>query len=268
MLRRSHYVAAGAVLALLVVLFSLPEAALARLKSAVNSLFLPVFGLTAASQTVRERASAGLTPRSALLAERDQLRAQNRQLRLQAMQGEEALRENERLRSLLGWQKQSPWKLQPARVIARDPASWWRTVKIDRGARDGLRPSLPVLTAEGLIGKTGSVGPAIAEVILIGDPKCWVAVRVGETGELGMLSDLSADVLDHRLVNLTHLPRHSVLKAGQTVFTSGLGGVFPPGIPVGHIVDSRSVGYGLYTEARVRLAADTSRAQEVMVWYP
>jgi rod shape-determining protein MreC len=70
------------------------------------------------------------------------------------------------------------------------------------------------------------------------------------------------------LVDLTHLPRSSVLKAGQTLYTSGLGGVFPPGILVGTIVDSRSVGYGLYTEARVRIAADTSRAQEVMVWVP
>jgi rod shape-determining protein MreC len=75
-------------------------------------------------------------------------------------------------------------------------------------------------------------------------------------------------VLDHRLVDLTHLPRNTALRPGQIVSTSGLGGIFPPGLPVGTVVDHRSVAYGLYTEARVKLLADTSRLREVMVILP
>jgi rod shape-determining protein MreC len=91
---------------------------------------------------------------------------------------------------------------------------------------------------------------------------------IRETGEHGIISASSAGVLDHRLVDLTHLPRNVSLRAGQTVYTSGLGGLYPPGIPVGTVVDSRSVAYGLYTEARVKLAADSSRLREVMVLMP
>jgi rod shape-determining protein MreC len=69
-------------------------------------------------------------------------------------------------------------------------------------------------------------------------------------------------------MDLTHLPRNTNLKPGQTVCTSGLGGVFPPGIPVGTIIDWRTVGYGLYTEARVKLSADLNRSQELMVMLP
>ena len=62
--------------------------------------------------------------------------------------------------------------------------------------------------------------------------------------------------------------RKGLLKPGQTVITSGLGGVFPAGIPVGTVVDSRTVGYGLMTEARVKLGVDTARLNEVMVLVP
>ena len=268
MSRRQHFVAAAVLLALAMILLYLPEQLEMRIKAGTGNLFVPWFGLAAAGQAALDTTIAATLPRRLLLDELARRRTENQQLALRAMQGEEALRENERLRQLLGWQPQSPWKVKPARVIARDTAHWWRTVRIDLGARDGLRPGLPVLVSEGLIGKTGLVSHATAEVILIGDPNCRVAVLVRETGEMGVLSSVSGGLMDHRLVDLTHLPRNSLLRTGQTVQTSGLGGVFPAGLPVGSIVDSRSVGYGLYSEARVRLAADTSRVREVMVLFP
>ncbi len=256
------------VIALLAVLFSLPERTLTRIKTGVGNVFLPLFGLSAAGRTLLERGANAFLPKRVLLEELARARTSNQQLRVRAAHGDEMARENDRLRQLLGWQKQSPWKLKPARVVARDTAHWWRTVRIDLGARDGVRSGLPVLVADGLVGKTGAVSHATAEVVFIGDPNCRVAVLVRETGEMGVISAMSSSVLDHRLVDLTHLPRNSSLKAGQTVYTSGLGGVFPAGLPVGTVVDSRSVGYGLYTEARVRLVADTSRVREVMVLFP
>jgi rod shape-determining protein MreC len=141
-------------------------------------------------------------------------------------------------------------------------------VRIDAGQRDGVRVDAPVLTAEGLVGRVSAAAHTTSQVVLIGDPKCQVAVVVRETGEQGVLSAISVGVLDHRLVDLTHLPRNSALKPGQTVYTSGLGGIFPAGLAVGAIVDSRSVGYGLYTEARVKLAVDSSRLEDVMVMLP
>lgn len=268
MLRQQHLVSITLMFLVAVVLWNLPEQVTTRIKAGVVGLFLPLFGLAAAGQAALDAGVSAVTPRRALLKELDRLRAENRQLLIRLTQLEETIRENERLRELLGWQKQLPWTVKPAHVIARDTTAWWRTLRIDLGARDGLRPGMPVLIRDGLIGKTGTVFDTTAEVILIGDPNCRVACVVRETGETGVVSGLSEGLFDHRLVYLTHLPRNSSVKPGHTVYTSGVGGVFPAGLPVGTVVDLRTISYGLYTEARVRLAADTSRAREVAVLFP
>jgi rod shape-determining protein MreC len=268
MLNKPYWIGFAAVLLVALALLNLPEQVSRKARLAIGSLFVPFFGLVGSGQMLAKSASDLTASRQSLLNELETLRRENLELRLQAQQGAEALRENERLRELVGWQRQARWKHKAARVIARDPENWWRTLWIDLGSRDGLRPDLPVLTPEGLVGRTGEVGLSRTQVLLVGDPKCRVAVLVREAGENGVISAVSSSVLDHRLVDLTNLPRHSALRPGQTVQTSGLGGIFPAGIPVGTIVDARSVGFGLYTEARVKMATDTSRLREVLVLMP
>jgi rod shape-determining protein MreC len=268
MFRRPHWIAFGAVVLLALVLLNLPEQTAGKVKLAIGGLFLPLFGLVNSSQNLVNEGANTVASRNALLREAAALREENQQLRLQLAQTQAQADENRRLRQLLGWVQVARWKVKAARIIARDSADWWRTVRIDVGTREGVRSGLPVVSAEGLVGRIDAVGPATSEVVLIGDPKYRVSVVVRETGENGVLSTLSAGVLDHRLVDLTHLPRNTALRPGQSVFTSGLGGLFPAGIPVGTVVDVRSVGYGLYTEARVKLAADTSRLREALVLFP
>ena len=70
------------------------------------------------------------------------------------------------------------------------------------------------------------------------------------------------------MVDLTYVNQPRVMKAGQRVLTSGLSGAFPKGILIGHIVDTNSVGFGLYTEARVKLGASLDRLEEVWVVLP
>ena len=265
---KPQWLAFGGVLLLTLTLLSLPPTAATRIKQVVGGVYLPLFGAVGAAQELTARAADAVTPRRVLLRRLTALEAENRRLRIELEQARTAREENRRLRELLGWRQTSPWQLKAARVIARDPAAWWRTVYINAGRRDGLKPNLPVLAAEGLVGRLGTVGKVTSEVLLVGEPKCRVAVVVRETGENGVLTQTAGGFLDHRLVTLTHLPRSTRLKPGQTVYTSGLGGIFPAGLPVGTVVDWRTVGYGLYTEARVRLLADTSRLREVMVVMP
>jgi rod shape-determining protein MreC len=149
----------------------------------------------------------------------------------------------------------------------RDPANWWRTVQIDLGSRDGLRENLPVLTAEGLVGRVSSVGLTRSQVVLMGDPNCHVSALVENPAhDMGIVS--ASGPLDTSLVDLTYLSGSASLKPGQNVFTSGLGGVFPKGIPVGQVVDSRPVEFGLYTEARVKLSANLGALEQVWVLFP
>lgn len=127
---------------------------------------------------------------------------------------------------------------------------------------------MPVLTPDGLVGRVDSVSLTQSRVVLLGDRNCKVSVRVqNQAGDVGVI--LAPDsIVDSSLVELSYLSRSAVLEAGQDVYTSGLGGVFPKGIPVGKIEDFHTVEYDLYTKARVRLAANLSSLDEVWVLLP
>jgi rod shape-determining protein MreC len=202
-----------------------------------------------------------------LLQQIDRLRRENDQYQALAVQTAAIARENDQLHSLFGWQQQAPWKLKLANVVMRDPANWWRTVQIDLGSRDGLRENLPVLIAEGLVGRVSSVGLTRSQVVLIGDPNCHVSALVENPAhDTGIVS--ASGPLDTLLVDLTYLSGSASLKPGQNVITSGLGGVFPKGISIGQVVDSRPVEFGLYTEARVKLSANLGALEQVWVLFP
>ena len=267
MLKRKHYLALGAVVLAALLIFSLPQRATSRLKLAVSSLFLPLFGLLHTAQQLPVAAADTVMPRSALLREIGELRRQNEQLNIQMKQAAATAQENDQLRALLGWQRQTPWRLKLANVVMRDPANWWRTVQIDLGSRDGVRENLPVLTTDGLVGRVTSVGLTRSQVVLIGDPYCRVSALVENPAhDVGVIGP--GGPLDTSLVVLTYLSGNAVLKPGQTVVTSGEGGIYPRGITIGQIVDSQTVEYGLYTEARVKLAANLGALEQVWVLFP
>jgi rod shape-determining protein MreC len=267
MLRRPHYIALGLIVLLTLVTLNLPGHTTARLKLGIGSLFLPLFGLAGSAQQAAGTVEDAVVPKHELLRLNEELRRENDLLRLEVMQAEETARENARLRQLVGWQLQATWKLKLARVVLRDPANWWRTVQIDLGSRDGLRVNLPVLTADGLVGRVSSVSLTRSQVTLVGDPNCKVAARVeNETHDSGVIGP--SGPLETELVVLGYLSRNANLKPGQAVQTSGEGGIFPPGIPIGQVVDVQPVDYGSRAEARVKLGANLNALQEVWVKLP
>jgi len=267
MLKRPHYIAVGLVALLTLLVLNLPGRTTARLKLAIGSLFLPLFGLTSGAKELAGQAGDAVLPRGELLRVNESLRRENQQLRLQAQHAEEIERENTRLRQLVGWQRQTKWKTKLANVILRDPANWWRTVRIDIGSQHGVSNNLPVLTAEGyLVGRITSTSLTSSQVVLLGDPNCKVSALVeNETRDMGVVE--SGGLFDGSLVTMTRLSRNAMVKPGQRVVTSGLGEVFPKGIPIGQIADARPAEFGLYTEARVKLAASPGSLEEVSVLF-
>ncbi len=267
MLKRPQYIALGLIALLTLIMLNLPTRTSMRLKSAISGVFLPLFGLAGTAQQISGKTGDSLVPRSVLLKENSALTHTNDQLRILSIQAAESIRENNRLRQLLGWQQKSQWKLKLANVVTRDPANWWRTIEIDLGTRNGLSNNLPVLSPDGyLIGRIASVSSARAQIVLIGDPNCKVAALVQETRDMGVLN--AGGPFDGSFVTMSYLPSGANLKSGQNVVTSGLGGIFPKGIPIGTIVDVQQVEYGLYTEARVKPAAKLSELEEVWVVFP
>lgn len=268
MLRRPHYIALGIVVLLTVVILKLPGRTATKLRLTVSSSYLALFGAVGSTQKTVEKAGDAVVPRAELLDQVKELEKEVQQLRLQRLQDETLAQENDRLRKELQLPKRVPWKVTLARVVAVDPANWWRTVRIDRGSRDGVVTNASVLTLDGLVGRVSEVGFTHSRVVLVGDPDCRVSVLVEETREHGVIAPTTSTPLDPTIVELGYLSRHSKLAPGQRVITSGIGGVFPKGIVVGNIVDFRSIGYGLYNEARIKLQVNMNTLEEVWVKLP
>jgi rod shape-determining protein MreC len=267
MFKQKNYLALGAVVLVAVLTLSLPPRAASRLRLAVSSWFLPLFSLANATQQAPAKLADNALPRRELVQEIDRLTRENEQFKVQAVQTAAIQRENDQLRSLIGWQRQAPWKLKLARVVTRDPANWWHTMQIDLGSRDGLTNNLPVMTADGLVGRISSVGPYTAQVVLVGDLNCRVSALVeNPTHDMGVL--MRGGSLDTSLVSMNYLSSSANLKAGQSVVTSGLGGIFPAGIPIGKVVDAQTVEFGLASEARVKLNVNLGALEEVWILLP
>lgn len=183
----------------------------------------------------------------------------NRQLKSELDRFEEVRLANERLRKLLDFKKEVQLPTLPAQVISEDASSWFRTVVIDKGAKDGLLEGLPVVVAEGVVGRTIRVADSQSTVLLITDASSAVASLVQDNRTRGVCRGQGVQLtLDFAL-------RLAEIKVGDKIVTSGTGGVFPKGLVVGSINHISKGEYGLFQSVSVTPGVDFSRLEEVLV---
>lgn len=192
-----------------------------------------------------------------LLVANKQLSAENQTLR-----GHEA--ENNRLRNALGYREKAVFQLMPARIIARDASSWYSTIKIDRGSAELIEEDQPVLTEEGLVGKTTKdIADHASTVILMSDENCRIAATVEGTREQGIVKGERTSSMAVPVISLNFLSKQANLKPGQKVYTSGIGGVFPAGVLIGAVKEFKVRELDGY--ATIVPAVDLSTIQDVFV---
>jgi rod shape-determining protein MreC len=142
--------------------------------------------------------------------------------------------ENAHLRALLDLEARNPaHDLEAARVVGAGLDPGVSVLRIDEGALDGLERGFPVLSGAGLVGRVLDVGWTTAEVQLVADPRVSVPAQILRTGARGRLRG-RGDGLDFGLV-LSEVLRSDDVRPGDRVVTSGLGGIYPPGIPIGRV---------------------------------
>jgi rod shape-determining protein MreC len=168
-----------------------------------------------------------------------------------------------RLRHALNYRERSVFKLIAAEIVARDSSTWWRTVTINRGKRDGIEIDMPVVTAEGLVGKITTVSNSISVVLLVSDENCRVAASVEGSREQGIVSGERVTTGLSPLLDLNFLTKQADLKPGQKVYTSGVGGVFPSGLLIGVVKTFRV--RELDGQAQLTPAVDLSHLEDVFV---
>ncbi len=177
-------------------------------------------------------------------------------------------RENAELRHALDFKQElskgAGFDVRAARILRRNPATWWQTVEIDAGPVRGVQAGQAVLSNQGLVGVVDRViGDERASVLLLTDEACQVSAKVEESPEVGILSGQRGLQGGTPLLRLRFLSREALLEPGQRVFTTGRGGVFKANVLLGTIV---SVEKGAAeSEALVRPAVNFADLGAVFV---
>jgi rod shape-determining protein MreC len=208
---------------------------------------------------------------SALFTTRDSLRAQVTALEAQVR--EDALHlarlraielENERLQHLLDLSPRDATRTVTARVLQVDLDTIRQRVLVDRGSNDGIVSSQPVMDAKGVFGQTTRINSSTSEVILLSDPNHAIPVQIERTG----LRTIAVGTGDPDRLALPYLPRNTDVQPGDKLVTSGLGGVFPPDLPVATVTEVKRDPSQPLVQVRATPGASLDRDREVMiVWY-
>jgi rod shape-determining protein MreC len=196
-------------------------------------------------------------------------------LREQERRFGELQRENDRLRKLLGFRREQPHRLVVGEVVSRgDTSGWWQTLRINRGANDGVKPNMAVISIDGLVGRTTAVSRHTTDVLLMTDPNSKIACKETRTGALGIVVGAGVSVGGASRVDMLLAPeparmdfvsKDAALERGDVVVTSGLGGVYPEGLPVGRVAKTEMDKSRLYQRATIMPAARLEDLRYVFV---
>jgi len=178
--------------------------------------------------------------------------------------------ENSRYRDLLATHKRMQELLKftnsikppviAAQVIGLDPTGWFKSIIIDKGKNAGISLNMPVVNADGVVGKIVSTSPNYAKVLLVIDQNSSVDCLVQRTRDRGMVKGLSAVIS-----KMDYVVKRSDVVADDIIITSGLGGIFPKGLPVGKVLNVKDVQGKLFKDIKIIPAVDFSKLEEVLV---
>ena len=202
---------------------------------------------------------------STVYEENERLKREVEELRKENLEASEYAAENERLRALLGYKEaKTQFDLLPARVIARENATWSSMIVINRGSNEGVTDLMPVVTDKGLVGHVIEAGPVSSKVRLILDPRSSVGTLVQrpESRVMGIVEGDINNAVSPRMVNI---PLVADVVEGDMIITSGFGGVYPKGIMVGKVAGLKNAPGGLLKYAVIDTSVDFQRLEEVLV---
>ncbi len=200
-----------------------------------------------------------LLQRPKLRQENETLKTEIKKLKSELLDLDETKHEISRLESLLKLKQNFIKRGIAAQVIARDPSHWTQFIVINKGIRDGIRKNTVLINADGLIGKVVVSGAYSARAILLTDPEARASAMNQRTRDVGLIEGTGSLML-----KMTYLDRQSNIQVGDMIMTSGLGGIYPKGIPIGKVelVGNEKNNLSLY--ASVRPFVPFAKLEEVL----
>ncbi|MGI8494332.1 MAG: rod shape-determining protein MreC [Pyrinomonadaceae bacterium] len=197
-------------------------------------------------------------------SENDQLKQRIQELEVEVQSKGDLASENERLKTLLDFKNESAFSVKTAKIIGRDPSSWFNDAIINQGSYNDIKLNMPVVTNGGLVGRITAISPLTAQVTLVTDERFGAGAVVGEIGNtstLGVIKGLN----NRELLEMLYVPGSVEVQVGQSVFTSGQEGIYPPGLKLGEIVEIRSGSATTPHEIFIKPTAQLNSMQEVAV---
>lgn len=250
---------------LLGALFSLPARPTNALAGSIRDIFAaPQISLRPAGEWFR----AFTRGPAELWRENQRLRIQLEELRNELRQSKPLQEENQELRALLQLKSSSRYPLLAAQLLLRDVNGWWQMARIDKGAADGVELNLPVISPEGVVGQVAGVSPRTADVLFLTNPELRISVRLARSDVFGIVRGQGFFPRGAARCRLDFIMKNAEVSRAEEVVTSGLGGVYPPGLVVGYIENVQTDASGLFQAAEVIPAADLQALDIVFVVFP
>ncbi len=193
--------------------------------------------------------------------ENARLQKENGWLKQGLNQSREYYLENQRLKDLLAFKSQAPYRVIPSRVIGRDTASWSSVVMIDKGKSSGVKPDMAVITAAGLAGRVVESGQSSSKVMLLNDPNMGVSALVQRTRQEGLVSG----TWGNNMLVMRYLSSDADIKEGDVIISSGMSPLYPKGMLIGTVKEVNREFSGLSLYALIKPQVQFNALDEVMV---
>ena len=188
------------------------------------------------------------------------LRKSVKRLNERVVANNEALVANARLKALLDLKGTLDAPSLAVSVIGEDSSAWFKTLVVDRGSSDGLAEGMPVLAAGGAVGRLVKVAPHSSRVLLLTDHASAIAALVQRSRARGVVRGMGSG-----RCTMEFTVKDEDVKVGDSVVSSGVGGVFPKGVPICEVTMVKKGEYGIFQTIEVRPMVDLGKLEEMLV---
>lgn len=195
--------------------------------------------------------------------ENKKLRQELKRAKLQIFKLKQDSKELQRLQKLLQFSSPTDWSYQGARILAHEmgPNAILKSLLVDKGTADGIDKNTPVVTPEGIVGRVLRTSLHYSTVLLVSDPNSHIPVKGKKTRTNGIIKGQGT----YSDLDLSYVPKNAKLLRGEMLVTSGLGRIFPKGIPVAKITKIEKSDLSLFKHVQAKSVVNLKKLEEVLL---
>lgn len=208
----------------------------------------------------------------AVYTEYDKMKEENERLKSELATAASSLRdaqeyklENENLKGILGIKEENPdFIFEPALIVSQEHSGYSHTLTLNKGSLSNIKRRDVLITEEGLVGYVTEVGTTWCRAITLLDASCEIGALVTRTRDIGVLEGDYA-LSENGTCKVAYLSNEVQLNSGDSIVTSGIGGIFPSKLLIGNVIEIKPETHGISQYAVIEPAVDFSELKNVFV---